>query len=130
MMRASMMAGMAIAHTATTLPHGLSYPVTIRLRVPHGKATAYFTAGYLTEASAADREYILSTAGFASIDDFRAVFHEACGEINAEEEKIREVLNDAVEELGSNPVKLGLAPFNPDKEMLRRIAFYELDHAF
>ena len=130
MMRASMMAGMAIAHTATTLPHGLSYPVTIRLRVPHGKATAYFTAGYLTEASAADREYILSTAGFASIDDFRAVFHEACGEINEEEEKIREVLNDAVEELGSNPVKLGLAPFNPDKEMLRRIAFYELDHAF
>jgi alcohol dehydrogenase len=129
MMRASMMAGMAIAHTATTLPHGLSYPVTIRLRVPHGKATAYFTAGYLTEASAADREYILSTAGFASIDDFRAVFHEACGEINEEEEKIREVLNDAVEELGSNPVKLGLAPFNPDKEMLRRIAFYELDHA-
>ena len=42
MMLASTMAGMAIAHTATTLPHGLSYAVTTHLNVPHGKATAYW----------------------------------------------------------------------------------------
>ena len=36
MMLASTMAGMAIAHTATTLPHGLSYAVTTHLNVPHG----------------------------------------------------------------------------------------------
>ena len=126
MMRASMMAGMAIAHTATTLPHGLSYSVTTKLHVPHGKATAYFTAGYLAEASAADREYLLSTAGFASLQDFEDVYHACCGRIDASEEQLAEVLEGAIEELSGNPAKMALAPFAADREMLSRIAYYEI----
>ncbi len=129
MMRASMMAGMAIAHTATTLPHGLSYSVTTKLHVPHGKATAYFTAGYLSEAPEKARSYLLQTAGFTDLADFRTVYHRACGEIEAEEGLLKEVLQGAVEELSSNPVKLGLAPFPVDREKLEKIAFYELTHA-
>ena len=68
LMMVKMMAGMAIAQTATTLPHGLSYPVTVHLGVPHGKACAYFTAGYLAEAPADIRDYLLTTAGFTSIE--------------------------------------------------------------
>ena len=47
MLRASMIAGMAITHTGTSLPHGLSYPVTYELGVPHGKAVGMFLGGYL-----------------------------------------------------------------------------------
>ena len=128
MMLASTMAGMAIAHTATTLPHGLSYAVTTHLNVPHGKATAYFTAGYLCAASEEDRNYLLKTAGFASIEDFRTVYCAACGTIDAPETELRKVLEAAVEELSGNPVKMALAPFPVDREVLERIAFYELSH--
>ena len=128
MMLASTMAGMAIAHTATTLPHGLSYAVTTLLNVPHGKATAYFTAGYLCEASSEDRDYLLKTAGFASIEDFRTVYRAACGTVDAPETELRKVLESAVDELSGNPVKMALAPFPVDREVLERIAFYELSH--
>ena len=127
MMRASMMAGMAIAHTATTLPHGLSYAVTTKLHVPHGKATAYFTAGYLAEAPEEDREYLLSTAGFASLQDFDDVYHACCGRIEVSEDQLAEVLDGAIEELSGNPAKMALAPFVVDREMLKRIAYYEMN---
>ena len=121
-----MMAGMSIAHTSTTLPHGLSYPLTYKLGVPHGKATAYFTAGYLDEAPAERREYLLHTAGFSSLEDFRSVFRRTCGPVEVEEAALISVLNDAVAETASNPVKMALAAFKVDKAVLERIAFYEL----
>ena len=129
MMLASTMAGMSIAHTATTIPHGLSYAVTTYLGVPHGKATAYFTAGYLCEASEEDRNYLIKTADFASVEDFRAVYREACGTIDAPEAELKSVLKTAVDELSGNPAKMALAPFPIDREALERIAFYELSHS-
>lgn len=127
MMFASTLAGMAIAHTGTTLPHGLSYSLTYFLHVPHGKATAYFTAGYLAEAPKEDRDYILKTAGFSSIEDFQQVYRSACGPLEPEKVRILEVLEQAVMETASNPAKLSLAPFPVDYQMLRRIAYYELN---
>ena len=47
---ASMYGGIAIAYAGTTIPHGLSYQVTIRHNVPHGKAIGYFQYGFLKEA--------------------------------------------------------------------------------
>jgi alcohol dehydrogenase len=123
-----MMAGMAIAHTATTIPHGLSYAVTTHLSVPHGMATAYFTAGYLTAAPEGDRKYLLETAGFASVSDFRETYHASCGEIQADEARLREVLDVAVAELAGNPAKMALAPFAVDAETVRRIAYFELEN--
>lgn len=40
MLEAACLAGMAIADTGTLIPHALSYPVTIRFGIPHGRATA------------------------------------------------------------------------------------------
>lgn len=45
-MHASVVAGMAIAHTGTSIPHGLSYPVTYELGIPHGKAVGFFLPGF------------------------------------------------------------------------------------
>ena len=44
MLRASAFAGMAIAHTGTSLPHGLSYSVTYEEGYSHGKAVGMFLA--------------------------------------------------------------------------------------
>ena len=128
MMRASMMGGMAIAHTGTTLPHGLSYPLTHNLHVPHGKATAYFTAGYLSETPAKTASWLLETAGFRDLADFRKVYKKACGTLDVPQDQLLEVLNGAVEELMSTPSKIALAPIPADREVIRRIAFYEEEH--
>jgi len=50
LMLASMYAGIAISYTGTSIPHGLSYRVTYKLGVPHGKAIGYFQYGFLKEA--------------------------------------------------------------------------------
>ena len=128
MMRAAAFAGMAIAQTATTVPHGLSYPITTKLGVPHGKATAYFTAGYLAEADAADREYLLGGAGFASIDDYRDVYHNACGPIDADSETLKAVLEGAAKELATNTAKTAAVPYTVDAQVIRNITFYEVEH--
>lgn len=44
---ASTLAGMAIAHTGTSIPHGLSYYMTYNKNIPHGKAVGMFLPGYL-----------------------------------------------------------------------------------
>ena len=119
LMRASMFAGMSIAHTATSIPHGLSYSLTYKLKIPHGKAVGYFTAGYLMKASESDREYILKTAGFESVEDFQKVYLELCGSAEVPDE----ILIEAVEELSANKAKLALAPMKLSKDDLMELAF-------
>ena len=70
----------------------------------------------------------MKTAGFASVEDFRTVYRAACGTIDAPEAELKKVLESAVNELSGNPVKMALAPFPVDREVLERIAFYELSH--
>ena len=120
MMNASAMAGMAIAQTSTTIPHGLSYSLTIKRNIPHGKAVGYFTAGYLNEAPAKDREYLLSRMGFESVEAFEEWYLRLYGKAAAEES----ILEAAAEELWQNKAKLSSVPFEADRECLKRIAFY------
>ena len=120
MMRASMMAGMSIAQGGTTLPHGLSYPLTFYERIPHGKAVGYFTAGYLACAAEKDREYLLGAAGFESLEDFQQVLASACGSVEVSDD----LLNAAVDEISGNQAKLSAVPFECTREILEKIAFY------
>ena len=129
MMRASMMAGMAITHTGTAIPHGLSYPLTVSLHVPHGKSTAYFTAGYLSEAPEEKSSYLLKTAGFKDLKDFQDTCRRACGPVDASEETLSKVLAAAVEEMMGSPAKIAQTPFAVDHDVLCRIAFYEMNTA-
>ncbi len=124
MMRASMMAGMAIALAGTVLPHGLSYSLTYKMKVPHGKAVGYFTAGYLAEADSKDRDYLLHTAGFRDLEDFQAVLLKACGDVEVPDE----ILEGAIDELSANTAKLSAVPFPCDRGTLERIAFYTKNH--
>ncbi len=120
MMKASTIAGRAIALTSTTLPHGLSYPLTIRRNIPHGKAVGYFIAGYIAECEKSEQRYVLDRTGFSDINELQAWYKELYGAEKAD----GGILNDAIELLWLNKPKLKTAPFNADLDALRRIAEY------
>ena len=118
MLNASMYAGMAIAQTGTTLPHGLSYPLTYETGMPHGKACGYFLAGYLREADPEAASYLLKGAGFTDVDSLEAYFTATCGR----DDVPADVLMQSVQNTLASPAKLAQCPFHVDEFVLNRIA--------
>ena len=121
MMFASMLAGMAISHTGTSLPHGLSYRLTFDLHMAHGKAVGRFLAGYLREAPEEDREILLRLAGFEDLDAFRQFYDTTCGM----DDVPKNLLEQSVAGLLQNKRKLAACPYPVDESILRRIAGLE-----
>ena len=73
MMFASSLAGMAISHTGTSLPHGLSYYLTYHKGIPHGAAVGVFLPAYLSlmaEEMEAQVFMTLRALGFGSLEQF------------------------------------------------------------
>lgn len=122
LMRASTFAGMAIAHTGTAIPHGLSYPVTYELKIPHGKACAYFLAGYLKEAPEDVQKTLLNLVEFNNVEQFRDFLINICN-LQAISENI---VNNSINMLVSNESKLKNCPYNIDESVLRKIADFTL----
>ena len=118
MMNASCMAGMAIAHTATSMPHALSYRLTYSAHMAHGKACGYFLAGYLREADPVEVNYILSLAGFKTVEELEEYYVATCGR----DEVPMEILEQSVEEVFANKGKCKLPPFPVYEAVIRRIA--------
>jgi len=70
---ASMLGGMVISHTGTTIVHGAGYNYTYFKGVPHGKANGYLMAEYLRFNYGHAREKIdrlLAVMGLTGIDEF------------------------------------------------------------
>ncbi|MBR4786120.1 MAG: iron-containing alcohol dehydrogenase [Fibrobacter sp.] len=109
LMLTSTIAGMSIAHTSTTLPHGMSYDLTLNAGVPHGPAVGYFLAAY-TEVCAkfvpGDVEKILSLLGLKNIDDFTAMLQNLIGTYAV----TREMRDKFAAAMKVNRSKLDLAP--------------------
>ncbi len=120
LMRASTFAGMAIAHTGTSIPHALSYNITYSMQVPHGKACGHNLAGYMACADANVRDYILDTAGFTSLDDYQNFFENACGDFKVPEDFALK----SIDEFLQNEAKIKLVPFKVDREVLKKIEFF------
>ncbi|HNZ99872.1 iron-containing alcohol dehydrogenase family protein [Ruminococcus sp.] len=110
---ASTLGGMAIAHTSTSLPHGLSYTLTYEGGIPHGAAVGLFQSGYLRLADVADRSHILSLTGFDSTDSL-AQFIAEVSPVTAD----RSLLERAAENLLKNTRKLASCPYKADRETL------------
>lgn len=119
MLHASMVAGMAITHTGTSLPHGLSYPVTYEMHVPHGKAVGMFLGGYVEQYEGKeDVEKVLEMLGFSSASDLRTYLRELLGVV----EVAQELLEADAEGILANPGKLKNYPFSVTKEQLLGMA--------
>lgn len=114
---ASTLAGMAITHTGTSLPHGLSYYLTYEKGVPHGKAVGYFLPGYLAEAGPLIRKRALELAGFPDIQYFAAFIHKLLGPMPEDEALIAQAVSGLMENEG----KLRNAPYQVTEEVLHRI---------
>ena len=118
MLNASAMAGMAIAQAGTSLPHGLSYAMTYRTRMPHGKACGFFLPGYLREASEKDTDHVLKKSGFSSVEKLEKYWRKT----SHVEIPSAETLEFSIQDMLQNPGKLAKAPFPADEAVLRRIA--------
>ncbi|MDR0880754.1 MAG: iron-containing alcohol dehydrogenase [Clostridioides sp.] len=71
---ASTIAGILISQSGTSLPHGMSYPLTYFHNVPHGKGCGILLAGYLNlyeKSSKSKVDTVISALGFDSISEFK-----------------------------------------------------------
>ncbi len=118
LMRASALAGMAIAQTGTSIPHALSYGLTYDLQMPHGMAVGMFEAGYLREIPKEERDTVLQLAGFADLAEWEEFYTIVCGSVVIPEE----VLERGVFMVAASPARMAKAPFECNEEVLRRIA--------
>lgn len=115
----AMIAGIAITHTATSLPHGLSYAVTYELGVPHGKAVGMFLGGYVENyKDKSDVSSVLDMLGFSTAAEFRKYLNELIGIVEVPED----IMDRNVEDLLSNKAKLKNYPFDITEEELKNMA--------
>lgn len=114
----AMIAGMAISHTGTSLPHGLSYSVTYELGIPHGKAVGIFLAGYVKlYKNVEEARKVLGFLGFSCYDKFDKYLLELLGEVAIPEELVKR----NAEQIYSNKAKLKNYPFDVTVEELKAI---------
>ena len=114
-MRASVIAGISIAHTTTSLPHGLSYPVTYEMGVPHGKAVGIFLPGFLqTCEDKEETDRLLDLLGFSDIRAFSEYIHRVLGKVELPEELWERDMKALLE----NPAKLKNYPYPMNEEKL------------
>lgn len=115
MLRTSALAGMAITHTGTSLPHGLSYPFTYELGYSHGKAVGMFLAGYVAQyQDKQEVETVLKLLNFENITDFQKYMRELLGQVDIDEE----VLKASIKNIMADVAKLKNYPFEVTEQDL------------
>lgn len=121
LLHASMVGGMAITYTGTSLPHGLSYPVTYELGVPHGKAVGMFLGGYVAmyEDVMASKA-VLGLLGFEDTKSFCQYLSDLLGRVEVKDE----LLEMDAKSILDNPAKLKNYPFAIEEKSLVRMANY------
>ena len=113
----AMIAGMAIAHTGTSLPHGLSYMLTYELGIPHGKACGVYLGRYMEMYAAHDNaavEKVLEALGMKTVEEFKGYLKGLIGEVEVPEE----VMKANAEGIMSNVDKLKNYPYEVKTEEL------------
>lgn len=123
LMEASLLAGMSIAQSGTSIPHGLSYTLTYERGVPHGKAVGRFLGGYMKHADPAVTADILSKAGFGSLDEYEDFYAKLCLDENDPIVTDKALLDLCLSNIMANPGKLAACPYEVNEEILRDIIY-------
>lgn len=115
-MQASVLAGMAISYTGTSIPHGLSYTLTYENGVPHGKAVGVFLSGFLKNyGDSSEAGYVVKELlGFKDIDAFRGYIRRLFGKLEISDK----LWQKDREGILANPAKLKNYPFELTAEVL------------
>lgn len=115
MLHASMIAGIAISHTGTSLPHGLSYALTYEMGIPHGRAVGFFLGGFVEEYQ--DKKAVkevMELLGFDNVKTFQSYMTSLIGGVEIPET----IIQMNAERLQENKAKLKNYPFAIEKEQL------------
>ncbi len=115
LMMTSACAGMAISHTGTCLPHGMSYSITYEHNIPHGKAVGVFLGAFVDHASVAMQNDILSLCGFDNGESLHDAITNLCGTVSLNEDEVE----TAITFMSENTAKLKSCPYPVDKDILR-----------
>ena len=112
----STLAGMAISHTGTSLPHGMSYSLTYEKGVPHGRAVGFFQKAYIDAyEGAARKERLLELMGFADVEALGAYIEGLTGRIAIS----REELERYTKKMMGDARKLANFPYPMTEEKMR-----------
>lgn len=120
LMLASSLAGMAITHTSTSLPHGLSYYLTYHKGIPHGRAVGYFLPGYLDlfmDTMEAEVMMVLRILGFGCLEQFAGFLRECIGVPELTEAEMTAMLDEIMQ----SDRKLAAVPLPVDRQMIEEI---------
>ncbi len=120
MMFASSLAGIAITHTSTSLPHGLSYYLTYHKGIPHGRAVGYFLPGYLEtmlETMEAEVMMVLRILGFGCLEQFAGFIRECIGVPDLTGQEIKAMLDEIMQ----SERKLAAVPCPVDRQAVERM---------
>lgn len=121
LLRASSLAGMAITHTGTSLPHGLSYPLTYELGIPHGRGVGYYLAGFVAlYKDKREVKAVLDILGFATIEAFQTYMKDLFGEICVPIELVEMCAKTILED----KAKLKNYPFEVTEEEIVKMAVW------
>lgn len=75
-MLASLLGGIAIAQTGTSLPHGMGYALTYYKNLPHGLANGVLTVEYLKSFKNKDKIIkMLNILGIGDLEDLKGIFN-------------------------------------------------------
>lgn len=111
----SMLAGIAIAHTSTSIPHGLSYQLTYEKNIAHGRAVGYFLPGFLRIYEDGKRvEEVLNCLGFSAKEEFQEYIEKLIGK----PEVTRAEWMRNVDTMMNQPEKLKNHPFPMTRDTL------------
>lgn len=89
LMEASMLAGIAIAQTGTSLPHGMGYALTYFEHIVHGKANGILLKPYMAKCKdVAKVKRILELIDFESLDSLGNYLLEVLGSTKIQKEAI------------------------------------------
>ena len=117
---ASILGGLAISRTGTSLPHGMGYLLTIRHGLPHGLATAVLAPGWLKGYPDQARvSQVLEELGFSSLEEFSFWLGQLIpdGQFSLSPEEVELY----VEEMMLNRDKLSNHPDRPEARYLKEM---------
>ncbi len=136
MSEASLLAGLAISQTRTSLCHSISYPITSHFGVPHGLACAFTMPTVLRHCIAADDGRMARLASDlvgaeATTDDLLEIYLQLNESLQVRQHVINQISNrDALMNLIPEMLTPGRADncmISSDKSLLRRILSQSYD---
>lgn len=121
LMNTSTLGGIAITHTGTSIPHGLSYDITYELGIPHGKAVGLFLGGFVSSYEGKeDVSKLLSYLGFSDSLQIKGYLNAL---LQLSEVKIEMPLwEQSVQNIFNNKAKLANYPYAITMEQLKKMA--------